>query len=67
MTYIVKLDYIGDKNFISLHLESKGYKRKIGFYKMKELETDEEFVSRELTCFLETIKNYPESKHAINI
>ena len=67
MTYTVKLDYIGDKNFISLHLESKGYKREIGFNKKEELKTDKEFVSREITCFLETIKNYPESKHAINI
>jgi len=68
MTYTVKIDYIGGtENPINLNLESNGYRRKIGFYKMKELETNEEFVSRELTTFLETIKNYPENKNSRNI
>ena len=67
-TYTVKVDYMGEsKNPISLHLESNGYKREIGFYRMEEFETNEDFVSRQLTTFLETIKNYPESKQAINI
>ncbi len=68
MNYTVKIDYMsGTENPINLNLESNGYRRKIGFYEMKELETNEEFVSRGLTTFLETIKNYPESKHSINI
>ena len=67
MTYTVEINMIGNKIPLTLKLESKGYKRKIGFYEIRELETVEEFVSRKLTTFLETIKNYPESKHSINI
>ena len=58
-TYSVTIDYIGS-NPITLILDSKNYRRDIGFYEMKELETVEEFISRKLSTFLETIKDYPD-------
>jgi len=61
--YTVTIDYSSG----TLNLTCKGYRRTIGFHDKRELETVEEFVARKLTTFLETIKNYPESKQAINI
>ena len=54
--YKVEIQYISE-NPLTLILRSGGYKREIGFYKMKKLETDKEFVKRELDIFLSTIKD----------
>ena len=68
MIYTITIDYMSENaNPITLNLDSKGYRRKIGFYEMRESETIEEFVSRKLTTFLETIKDYPKSNKTIRI
>ena len=55
------------KDSFSISFESKGYKRRISLSEIRELEIYEDFVSRKLTTFSETIKNLPESKHLIRL
>ena len=65
-TYTVSIGYI-ENNPITLTLESRKYIREIGFYKQKELESVEEFISREISIFLETIKDYREMDYTIKV
>ena len=65
-TYTASIEYIGN-NPITLTLESRKYRREIGFYKQKELESVEEFISREISIFLETIKDYREVDYTIKV
>ena len=66
--YTVTINYATDTlNPLTLILKSNNFKREIGFYRQEDLESNEEFISRELSTFLETIKDLSSPNYQVLI